>query len=183
MVTREKLYTAEEFFELIQEPEYAERRLELENGIIVEVAGSSPVNSGTAIRLAYLMGKHVYENDLGHMTGADGGYELSPNTVRIPDLAFVTKERYPELPRKLKGGPDIAIEMVSESEDILRKATEYLNAGTSLVWAIYPDKKTVHVLQKAEPRWQELGIDDTLTGGDVLPNLSIPIKQIFDKKR
>ncbi|MEO1166799.1 MAG: Uma2 family endonuclease, partial [Chloroflexota bacterium] len=98
-------------------------------------------------------------------------------------VAFISHKRMPEIPEFLDGAPDIAIEVVSPYEDVFLKAIEYLNAGTSLVWAVYPDEERIHVLQKAEPRWQELGIEDTLTGGDILPNLSIPVKQIFDKKR
>jgi hypothetical protein len=37
MVTREKLYTAEEFYQFAELPENSERRLEREDGIIVEI--------------------------------------------------------------------------------------------------------------------------------------------------
>jgi len=37
MVVREKLYTVEEFLELAQAPENETRRLELDDGVVVEI--------------------------------------------------------------------------------------------------------------------------------------------------
>jgi hypothetical protein len=51
MVTREKLYIAQEFWEIAQLPENETRRLELEDGIIVEMASSSPLNTVIAGRI------------------------------------------------------------------------------------------------------------------------------------
>ncbi|MEL6406726.1 MAG: Uma2 family endonuclease [Chloroflexota bacterium] len=183
MVTREKLYTAEEFFELAQQPEHADKWWELVDGVIVEMPKSNIRHSVISARLAYLMGRYVYENDVGFMVGIGAGFKLSSHTMRSTDVAFISYERMPKIPEFLDGAPDIAVEVVSPYEDIFLKANEYLDASTSLVWAVYPDDERIHVLQKAEPRWQELGIEDTLTGGDVLPNFSILVKQIFDKKR
>ncbi|MEO0596829.1 MAG: hypothetical protein AAF126_12010, partial [Chloroflexota bacterium] len=63
MVTREKLYTAEEFFELAQQPEHADKWWELVDGVIVEMPKSNIRHSVISARLAYLMGRYVYEND------------------------------------------------------------------------------------------------------------------------
>lgn len=179
MVVGEKLYTADEFFEWVQSEAYTDRRLELVTGVIVEMPPSRPINTIVAWNIARIVGNYVVENDLGYMSGADGGYRLSADTVRQPDAAFVSKERYASIPEVFEGGPDLAIEVISPREDALGKATEYLEAGTRLVWAIYPIAQKVHILRPTEPRWTILTVEDTLTGGEVLPGFSVPVREIF----
>lgn len=183
MIVREKLYTAEEFFELAMLPENAERRLELDDGEIVEVAGSSQINTVTAMRIGYFLNSHVIPGNLGYVTGADGGFKLGTHRARLPDVAFISKARHATL-----GGadfpiaPDLAVEIVSPDEDVFKKVKEYIRAGTRIVWAVYTDEKTVDVFRPDEDgglHVQPYGIDDTLNGGDVLPGFSLPVRDIF----
>lgn len=141
MLIRNRLYTAEEFFEIARLPENDNRRLELEDGVIIEMAASRPINTVIATRMATFLNNHIMKNNAGYVSGADGSYKLANDRVRQPDVAFISKKRYPELPDEFEGGPDIAVEVVSPNEDVLKKASEYLESGTTLVWAIYPDEK------------------------------------------
>jgi len=141
MVLLEKLYTADEFFEIVQLPENDEKRLELDDGEIVEMAASSPANTVIAARISYFLNAFVIPNDLGYVTGADGGFVLSEQRVRQPDVAFVSKNRVPTLPKRFNLAPDLAVEVVSPDEDVFKKANEYLRAGTKQVWAVYADER------------------------------------------
>lgn len=180
MVTRERLLTAEEFWEIARLPENEGRRLELEDRVIIEMASSSPVNIVLAGIIAHFLNVHVLPRKLGFVTTPDGGFKLSTGTVRQPDVAFIAQSRMPELPAEFKIAPDLAVEIVSPSEDVLKKVKEYLASGTQIVWAVYPDERTIEVFKPDDPRWQTLGIDDTLDGGDVLPGFTLPVKYIFD---
>lgn len=179
MFTREKLYTAEEFFELARLPENENRRLELDNGVIVEMASLRPINTVIATRISHFLNAHVIPNNLGYVAGADGGFKLANGRVRQPDVAFVSIARYPTLPIEFHSAPDLAVEVVLPHEDVLKKVDEYLASGTHLIWAIYPDEQIVHVFRQTEPRWQTLTIQDTLSGENVLPDFSLDIKDIF----
>ena len=134
MVLREKLYTAEEFWEIARLPENEGRRLELEDGVIIEMAGSKPINTVTAMRIGYFFNTFVIPRDLGYVTGADGGFKLASRRVRLPDVGFVAKQRLPALPDNFELAPDIAVEVVSPDEDVFKKVREYLDSGTRLVW-------------------------------------------------
>lgn len=84
MVLGKKLYTVEEFWEIAHLPENEERRLELEDGVIVEMAVSSPINTVTAGRILHYLNAFVIPRDLGYVTGADGGFKLaSSRTWRL----------------------------------------------------------------------------------------------------
>lgn len=181
MVARERLYTVEEFWEVARLPENEDKRLELEDGVIIEMAASSPINTVTAGRILHFVNAFVIPRNLGYVTGAYGGFKLAPRRSRQPDVGFISRARLPELPREFKVAPDLAVEVVSENEDIFKKAREYLQAGTRLVWAVYTDEKTVHVIRLNADgglSTQPFGIDDTLTGEDVLPGFTLPVRDI-----
>ena len=182
MVTREKSYTVEEFWEVAALPENEDRRLELEDGVIVEMGSSSPINTVTAGRILYFFNAFVIPRNLGYVTGADGGYKLAAKRSRLPDVGFISKARVPQLPKRFDMPPDLAVEVVSEDEDIFKKAREYLLAGTKLVWAVYADERIVHVMRLDEDgglRSLPYGVDSTLDGEDILPGFSLSVRDIF----
>ncbi len=93
VLQQERLYTAEEFFEIASLPENEDKRLELDDGVIVEMAGSSPINTVTAGRILHFVNAFVIPRDLGFVSGADGGFKLAPKRVRLPDVGFISKAR------------------------------------------------------------------------------------------
>ena len=63
-------------------------------------------------------------------------------------------------------------------QEMERKLREYFEAGVKLVWYVYPQTRTVRVYTAPE-RMLELGEDQTLEGGDVLPGFSAQIRDWF----
>ncbi|MDZ4763280.1 MAG: Uma2 family endonuclease [Chloroflexota bacterium] len=182
IVERERLITADEFFEIIRLPENENRRLELEDGEIVDVAGSTPLDTVTAGRILTFVNVFVMQHDLGYVSGADGAFKLGERRSRLPDVGFVSKTRVPKLPKKFTVAPDLAVEVVSEDEDIHKKALEYFHAGTRLVWAVYTDEKLVFVMRMNDQggiNSVRFGVDAVLDGEDVLPNFKLPVRDIF----
>ncbi len=183
MVVREKLYTAEEFWEFTQLPENEGLRFELEDGAIIEMASSSQQNTVTAARIIYFLSGYVLPNNLGYVTAPDGGFKLASGHVRQPDAAFISKARQPRLEgTQFKIAPDLAVEVVSPDEDIFKKAREYLHAGTKRVWAVYADEQTVYVFRLGEDgtlHSKPHGIEDILDGEDALPGFTLPVSEIF----
>lgn len=182
MTLREKLYTAEEFWEIASQPENENRRLELDEGVIIEMAESRPINTITAGRIIHFLNAFVIPRDLGYVTAPDGGFKVGVRKVRQPDAGFISKARLSSIPDRFRIAPDLAVEVVSKNEDIFQKAREYLHAGTRLVWAVYPEEKTVHVILLNEDgglRTIPYGIEATLDGSDVLPGFALAVKDIF----
>ena len=186
MAVQDRLYTADEFWEFISQPENSDRFLELVDGEIVELAASSTVPSIITAEITRFIGNHVSQYDLGYITSAEGGYVLSPKNVLAPDVGFISKGRIEKLPdRFFPGPPDLAVEVVSPTDrkqDVHRKALRYIKYGVRLVWAVYPEYKTVHVYSATEDGkaiTYEVGIDGELDGGDVLPGFKLAIRDIF----
>ena len=173
--------TVEEFERLAVEPENADRRLEFVGGEISEVVSNS-YSSRVAARILVKLGVFLEGANIpGYLTGADGGYQIGDERY-IPDVAFVSKARQPEPSHETYNplAPDLAVEVLSPSDqpDVMRlKLANCLAAGVT-VWVVRPEAKTVEVYTPGK-RAYRLGADGTLDGGEVLPGLALPVKDIF----
>jgi Uma2 family endonuclease len=172
--------TLEEFDDYINRPENVDRLFEYIGGEIVEVVANN-YSSEVAARLLIKIGGHVLSNNLGRVTGADGGYIVSGEKY-IPDVAFISFAKQPEPSHEAynPNAPDLAVEVLSPSnseEQMLVKVANYLAAGT-VVWRVKPVEKEVIVLAPGKPA-KTLTINDTLDGGDVLPGFKLAVRDIF----
>jgi Uma2 family endonuclease len=156
---------------------------ELVDGVLVE----KPMGyeeSRLASELIFILIGFLRDDDLGTVAGEAGMMRLMPGLVRIPDVSFVLwghlPERYGPIPPM---APDLAVEVLSESNtpaEMERKLREYFAAGTQLVW--YFDLKTRTVTVYTAPdQWTVLGESETLDGGNVLPGLVIPLRELFER--
>lgn len=187
MAIQERLYTADDLWELSHSPEYAEQRLDLIEGVLAVMSPAGGKHGSLALEFAVSVGGFVKAHNLGYCTAAETGYILHKNpngkdTVLGPDFAFVAKDRLPEgLPEKyIPLAPDLAVEVVSPNDtasEIHDKVTTYLKYGTKLVWVAYPSSKTVVPYTQAGA--QTLDVNDTLDGGMVLPGFKLAVRDIF----
>jgi Uma2 family endonuclease len=185
MAVQDKVYSTHEFDEFINQPENADKRFELDEGIIHELAASSATPSIIAAEITAFFRAYVRQHKNGYVTSADGGFEQSPKNVLMPDVGFISKARQPNRPtRYFKIAPDLAVEVVSPTDSIRavqRKARKYIAYGTRLVWVIYPDDKTAEIYRPAEGGIlvQEINIEGILDGGEILPGFMLAMKDIF----
>ncbi len=136
--------------------------------------------------LAWRLGAFVEQQNLGRVYLAETGFLLShnPDTVRAPDIAFVSAARVAQQKRQagfFDGAPDLAVEVVSPDDTdtaVQQKVLEYLNAGTQLVWVVRPRFRTVAVYRSLTDV-NILTAQDTLEGGEVLPGLAIYLREVF----
>jgi Uma2 family endonuclease len=160
------------------------RLCELVEGVLVEKA-TGFAESRLAIYVATLLNTFVLPRNAGIVTGADGTFELFPDLVRIPDVAFTSWERLPgrraptaPIPRVV---PNLAVEVLSISNtpgEMAVKRQDYFAAGVQLVWEIDPRTRTATVYTSPTAA-TPLGAADTLTGGTVLPGFVLPLAQLF----
>ncbi len=187
MLVERQYISAESFFEIVDSPGYEDRSIELVAGEIVEMSKPSGLHGQITFLLSLKIGNHVFDNELGIVTAAETGFILERNpdgrdTVRALDIAFLGSASVPAvLPDQLVGvAPDLAVEVVSpsnEAADIRLKTRQLLNAGTTMVWIVYPDLRIVDIHTRSGAKTLEAG--DALTGGDVLPGFEIPVREIF----
>ncbi len=180
MAVQKTTVSVEDFERFAALPENADCLLELIGGEIAEVV-SNGKSSALGARMIWFLSAFVMPNNLGFVTGADGGYQIGRERY-IPDCAFVSKakqaapseEAYNHIP------PDLAVEVLSPSntpDEIAIKVDNYLRAGV-VVWVVNPDAQRVTVHRPdAAPR--TYGIEETLDGGSVLPGFTLSVRDIF----
>ncbi len=161
-----------------------DRLFELIDGTLVEKAMGWR-ESYLAAWIATLLNNFVLPRKLGLVLGSDGMFRLERDKIRIPDVAYISKQRFAG--RTLKPGAfwelgcDLAVEVISPSNtkrEMERKLRDYFAAGVIAVWLVYPKTREVAVYSSAT-EFVTLGGDDLLDGGAVLPGFSVPVSQIF----
>jgi len=184
MAVQERLHTAQELW--VRSHQGGESaRLELVRGEIVEMAPTGGLHGLVTMELSRLVANYVREQGLGVVIAAETGFILAtnPDTVRAPDVAFIAKDRLPRpVPQRyFPLPPDLAVEVVSPSDvaqDVRRKVIDFLQAGTRLVWVVYPETQTVDVYRPG----QDVRVVDAqgvLQGEDVLPGFELPLRALF----
>lgn len=178
----EKAVTADEF-RTSSEPDGW--RSELVRGRVVREPAPGPAHGRLAARLAVRLGTFV-ENTASGVVLADTGFLLArdPDTVRAPDLSFVSADRIPE-----QGygagfwpfGPDLAVEILSPSNkasDLQAKIGDYLAAGCHEIWVLDPAARSI-ATYGADRRVRVLSADEELDGGTLLPGFVLPLGELF----
>lgn len=183
MAQATRLLTAEEFWAM---PEPLDHRLELVRGEVIEVPLTGGQHGDIVAAIFALLYAFVRPRRLGKLYANEVGFRIhqNPDTVRGPDVAFVTRDRVP-VTGSPEGfwllAPDLAVEVVSPHDcrsKVEAKTQDYLEAGVQLVWVIWPKTRTVTVYTlDAEPRI--FTADETLDGGDVLPGFAASVAELF----
>ena len=162
------------------------KRYELIEGELIEMAPAGFRHTNIGARIIGLLFQHTDKNDLGELMNADGGVFLQrdPDTIRVPDVGFISKERLP--PGEGPSGfieiiPDLVVEVVSPSDragQVQAKIEQWIEHGVRLVWVVYPECRSIMVYRSLS-EVQVLHEGDTLTGGPVLPGFSCAVSDIF----
>lgn len=176
--------TAEDLWEMPEKPGV---QYELVQGELVELPGAGALHGLIVELVLRLIGAHARERDLGPVFGDNVGYIIirNPDTIRIPDVSFVSWERVPEegVPEGYwPFAPDLAVEVVSpndRADDIHDKVREYLAAGTRAVWVMWPKRRSVTAYSPNGVA-RELGPGEDLDGGEALPGFRVRVGGLFE---
>ncbi len=159
---------------------------ELQAGVLVSEPLPGFRHGRIVVNLSALLAEHVRARRLGVVV-AETGFILArrPDTVRGPDVAFVTRERIEKLAdptAAFSGPPDLAIEVLSPSNaaaSMHAKVADYLAAGTRQVWLVDPARETVTVYRSLLSPAVYRG-DDVLDGEDVVPGFRVRVADLFE---
>ncbi len=160
-----------------------EREYEIVTGqpILKEAAGARA--GGITARLGARLGHYIEANKMGAVYAANTTFTIG-NDQRLPDLAFVSSERFPpegEPEGIWEIAPDLAIEVISPNEiygEVQNKMRDYFNAGVKQVWIVAPEHRIVTVYRSpVEPT--VFSEDQELASEDLLPGFRCRLSEIF----
>ena len=155
---------------------------EYAKGELIPMSPATRRHGKTSINIIRYLDRYVYENGLGELYTAETTFQVGERVMK-PDVAFVSTARLDvDEDKGFPIPPDLAIEVISPTDvhyRIVRKAFDYLEAGTRLVWILDPIAKAVTVY-RSESDIETLTHAATLTGEDVVPGFACPVGQLFD---
>lgn len=135
--------------------------------------------------LSYVLTLYLKAHQIG-----DAGSEIrcvfGPHGGRrayVPDYLFIrgVPLGFGPVNGSWQGPPDLAVEILSPDDRmtrVLRKLNFYLRHGVRVVWVIDPENRTITTMT-SDGVVLVLHEDDTLTGGDVLPGFSVPVRELL----
>jgi Uma2 family endonuclease len=175
--------TADEFLEWPGDPGL---RQELIRGEVVSMSLPGGQHGAIALEIGRLIANHAKPAKLGRVYAAETGFivEHDPDTVRGADVAFVRTERLVAITNPQKHvpfAPDLAVEVRSPSDrddEVEEKVQTWLKAGTLMVWTVDPESRTVTIHRPGSDP-VTLGVDEQLTGADVLPGFTCRVAEFF----
>jgi Uma2 family endonuclease len=128
-------------------------RYELIRGELRKMPPAGQRHGRIAINISTPLNQFVRAHAIGTVYAAETGFRLAsdPDTVRAPDVAFVSRDRVEpvgDIAGYWPGAPDLAVEVVSPGEsymDVQDKVLEWLNAGTRMVVTVDPGRRITMV--------------------------------------
>ena len=180
--TATKLITADELLQLYSRGV----RGELIRGELCETMPTGGRHGETVVNIVFFLRSFIFPRRLGRLAASDSGVllERDPDTVREPDIAYISAERLPldvEVTGYYEVVPDLVVEVVSPGDsarEVMDKALMWLSFGARMVWAVNPQSRSVDIYRPDE-RTVTLTETDTLDGLDILPGFTCPVADIF----
>ncbi|MFL6464244.1 MAG: Uma2 family endonuclease [Bryobacteraceae bacterium] len=153
---------------------------ELSDGELITVGNAGALHELIKTRLFEILTEYRLQNKSGRAF-AETQFTLRSDRARIPDVAWVSQAKLDLIPRENRAipiAPDVAIEVISDSEqpeEMEQKLRDYLEADVE-AWQVFPSVQSI-------TRWH--GNEGTRLGGDQLltserlPGLSMPVSDVF----
>ena len=180
---KNKLLTAEHLLRLNSQGVKGE----LIDGVLHETVPEGKRHARIAARVITGLNNFVIPRRVGQVGGTDGGVLIhrDPDTVREPDVYFVSTERlHPDDQSDgyLEVVPELVVEIVSPSDsdqDVRDKTAMWLGHGVSVVLEVRPETGAIAVHRPGVSAVTLTG-EDVLEVDDVLPGFNLPLSEIFD---
>lgn len=185
MAAAPKLMTIDDYFAT---PETL-KPAELAFGLLRVADAPSPRHQSAVGNLFVVLDRHVRERRLGEIwvSPLDVVLDAAKALVVQPDLMFISKERASIVTDRVRGAPDLMIEILSPHprigtlNDHLRWFAEY---GVRECWVVHQDQRTVTVVEFAGGRAaaQRVMTEDEPIRSRVLPDFALSLREIFEAR-
>jgi Uma2 family endonuclease len=172
------------FDEFLRLPEGSGEHYELSEGELIMEASPTLRHNRIRDRIARRLHDFVSAHKLGLII-SEMDFRLSPNTVRNPDVAYLTTEKLRHIDvdsSPIEGAPVLAVEVISpgnSAADMLQKVHQYLDAGCQTVWVVYPGLALVAIHDSSGSREvKDILEEESLFAGI---KFSLLLLDVFDK--
>lgn len=150
----------------------------------------APVGGETGrkhIKITSAIDRWNSERKAGEVFDSSTGFKLSDKSMRSPDAAWVTAEKWNSLSKQerkrfLPFAPDFVVEVQSPSDDLepaREKMYKWIRNGSRLGWLIAPEEETVFIYRADGTVDKVQGFDKKLSGEGVLPGFEFDLSVLL----
>jgi Uma2 family endonuclease len=184
MITKEKIWTYEEYLKIEEEGRY-----EILKGQLLMAPAPNRFHQRILGRLFNKISFIIETNKMGQVYLSPIDVVLREDIVLQPDLVIVLKENYSILQDSgIIGIPDIVIEIISPSSverDIVHKKKIYEECKVKEYWIVFPREKIIEIFTLKENQHYEIYNVFSIEGNYLLKSfllkdLEINLKEIFE---
>ena len=188
-VKKQGEYTLEDYYDMPDE-----RRVELIDGVIYDMATPSPIHQKLAMELSRPIEEYIRKkkgNCIVFGAPVDTRILKDSKTIVQPDVMVVC-DRNKLTHHGVEGAPDLIVEILSPStkrKDMTVKLSKYIEAGVREYWLVDPEKKKVIVYLSEDGDLVEdldvmiYGFDDPVPVMIFDGECVIDMKEIYENNR
>jgi len=162
-----------------------DKRVELVRGVLIVREPAGYLHGDVTMRLGARLSSFATARELGRVLAAETGFRVQsdPDTVRAPDIAFLSTERIPD-PRPqgfLTMAPDLVVEVLSPHDrpgETLAKIGDWLEGGARLVWVVDPERRGARIY-RPDGSQSVISENESLDGEDVLPGFTCQLAEVL----
>ncbi len=127
-----------------------------------------------------------FKNKSGRVSESNGGYILPDTSVKAPDAAWISNERFAQRYNADKKTfpyvcPEFIIELMSDSNTLKsssKRMEDWIENGCLMAWLINPKTEKVYVYREEGLVHIIEGFDKTVSGEDILPDFELVLKHL-----
>lgn len=164
----------------------ANRDLVVERNTLGQLIIMSPTGGNSSSSNAEISAEFVVWNrkvKLGKVFDSSGGFRLREGSVRAPDVAWVSNDRWNALSNEEKEKfppicPDFVLELRSRTDalqTLKEKMNEWINNGCRLAWLIDPIEENIYIYYPNKEPQLISDFSQILEGEEVLAGFSLDL--------
>jgi Uma2 family endonuclease len=183
MAAAPRLMTVEDYFAT---PETV-LPAELAFGVLRVADSPTPRHQSAVLELSFALMQHVRERRLGRIWVSPLDVVLDEKKALIvqPDLMFISNERSYIVRDRVRGAPDLVIEVLSPNPRIGRTSEHlrwFAEYGVRECWLVHQDRKRVTVtgFRGGKQDAQRIAGEDAPIRSSVLPDFALSLREILE---
>lgn len=161
---------------------------ELAFGVLRVADSPSPRHQSVVLGLVIALDRHVRQNGLGRIWVSPLDVVLDEKRALVvqPDLMFISNDRESIVSDRVRGAPDLMVEVLSPSLRV-GKVAEHLAwfpaYGVKECWHVHRDERRISVIgfdRGLESFRRLVGADEPIPS-DVLPDFRLSLREILER--
>lgn len=182
-----KQLSDDEFFELCQQNDLLDFERDKDGNIIV-LSPSGSLSDHKSLIVSFELELWNRAKKGGIVFGSSAGFTLPDSSVRSPDVAWISKDKWNELTKTQKSKfapvvPEFVVEVKSPSDllpDLQEKMGLWTANGVQLGWLIDPEEEKAYTYDKNGLVKEIKNFNSKIEGGPVLKGFQFDLSLLKD---